>query len=447
MIRCLVLISVIWAMPALLSLNCLDGFVQAASQEKKKTRRVPALRESTYKRLSQAQVMIDPESIPRAEGEPAPEPTGTPQEAVEMLTDYLDKRGLNSYEKAQIWYTIAFAYYTLDDMGGTIRAYEQVLGQGLISEALEQSTLRALFQLYFGEENYVKAIEFIERYEAATGTLDAVVTFTKALAYYLLENLPKSLENALLVEQIVMERGQEMREPWWYLQVVLYNQLEDVDNTIAVLETLILNFPKKQYWMHLAGMYSEKEWEDLSLSAYHACYVQGFLIRETEIVMLSQRLLAAQVPYEAAAILEQGFKDEVVKRNEKNLKLLATAYTMAQEMPDAITAWGAASDYATDGDIFYRLAQAQAREEQFRDAVKSYKKAIKFGDLTNPGDVYFWLAIAQMNLEDWNGASKSFRSSGKADKRKSKAVNQYIRYIAGEKRRQKELKKMAEGAD
>ena len=45
-----------------------------AQERKQKTRRVPALREKTYKLLSEAQIMIDPESVPREEGEPAPVP-------------------------------------------------------------------------------------------------------------------------------------------------------------------------------------------------------------------------------------------------------------------------------------------------------------------------------------------------------------------------------------
>ena len=86
-----------------------------AEEKKRKTRRVPALREKTYKLLSEAQIMIDPESVPREEGEPAPVPKGTPADAVRMLQKALTQKGVNSYETAQIWNTLAFAYYTLED--------------------------------------------------------------------------------------------------------------------------------------------------------------------------------------------------------------------------------------------------------------------------------------------------------------------------------------------
>ena len=63
------------AMVAMFSLSA--GSIAIAEEEKKKkTRRVPAISQSLYKQISEAQIMIDPDSIPREEGEPAPEPKG-----------------------------------------------------------------------------------------------------------------------------------------------------------------------------------------------------------------------------------------------------------------------------------------------------------------------------------------------------------------------------------
>ena len=125
-----------------------------AQERKQKTRRVPALREKTYKLLSEAQIMIDPDSVPREEGEPAPVPKGTPADAVRMLQKALTQKGVNSYETAQIWNTLAFAYYTLEDTPRTMDAYEQILKQSPITLALELNALRALFQLHLSEGNY-----------------------------------------------------------------------------------------------------------------------------------------------------------------------------------------------------------------------------------------------------------------------------------------------------
>ena len=478
----LMLLAVIWAFPVVvgqLPVGVSFGDAVQAAQEKKKTRKVPAMREKTYKKLAEAQLMVDPDSIPREEGEPAPVPKGTPQDAVLMLLDLMGSKGLNSYEKAQIWNTLAFAYYTLDDMPKTVNAYEQILKQGVISEALELGSLRALFQLYYADEKYLKAIKYIDRFQALQAVPDPQITFFKATAYYQLENFRESLKQAILVEELAVSRRaariessmeaisngkmsdekmleaklalqklqakQAVKENWWYLQVVLYNELEDVDSVIRVLETLIVNYPKKQYWMHLAGMYSEKGQDDASLSAYYAAYIQDFLVRESEIVMMAQRLLGADNPYEASLVLEKGLKSKAIEENEKNLRLLATAYTLSQETNSAIDAWRDATKYAEDGDLHFRLAQALSAQDRHKEAVKAYSDAQKKGDLKKPGDVAFWKGISQMQLERWDSATKSFRNASKLDKKKSKQSRQYIRYISGEKRRQEELRKMIEG--
>ena len=440
-------VCVLWMMPLIVGqvFPSIDSGSDAAAAERKKTRKVPAMREVTYRRLAEAQVMIDPDSAPREEGEPAPIPKGTPKDAVVVLLKLKDRRGLNSYELAQVWNTLAFAYYTIDDVPNTINAYENVLRQGTITEALEQSVVRALFQLFYSQENYKKSISYIERWEALREIPDAGVTFIKATAYYQMDDFKSALKFALRVEEISIELQKTIKENWWYLQVVLYNELKEIDKTIEVLEKLITTYPKKQYWMHLAGMYSEKGNDDSSLSAYYAAYSQGMFAKESEVVMLSQRLLNAEVPFEAATVLEKGFKDGIIKENEKNLKLLATSYTMAQEMGKAIDAWRDATKFADEGELHYRLAQALANEDRHKEATDSYKDALDAdGKLKDLGDVNFWYGISLMQLERWDQATNAFRASAKADKKKAKQTRNYIRYIKGEKRRQEELRKMLE---
>lgn len=440
---------IVLAIGAIAMVSFSIGNVAIAEEEKKKkTRRVPAISQSLYKQISEAQLMIDPDSIPREEGEPAPEPKGTPRDGINLLLELTQKKRLNSNELSQIWNLLAFGYYTIEDMDNTLRAYEEVLAagrQGVIMESLETNALRALFQLYYQREEYRKSLAYMDQWEALTGRKDAGITYLRATAHYQLEEFRDSLKWAIETENITVAEGKEPKENWIYLQVVLYNELQDIDNVIRVLERMVVTWPKKQYWMHLAGMYTEKEWDDQALSAYYAIYTQGLLEKDSELVMLSQRLLNADVPYEAASVLEDGLESGIVERSEKNLRLLATCYTLAQEMSKAIEAWRRASEFAEDGDIFYRLAQALAQEDRHEEAIKAYDRALEDDDLKDPSDTYFWLAISHMQISNWDLATSAFRSAAKFDEKMAKQSRQYIRYIAGEKRRLAALKDMLEG--
>ena len=210
-------------------------------------REVPKVRAFAWEKMAEAQVMIDPTSISRKEGEPIPEATGTPQDAIVMLMQFLEEEDLNVYETAHVWNLLGFAHYRMGDQPGTIRSYEQVLKHSPIKKALELQSLRGLYQLHFGEEDYEKAIEYMERYEALFGEPDPVVVFFRALGYYLSGDMPNSLVHALRVEEVANGQKVEMKEPWWYLQAVVYNELEDWENTIRVLETLTAHYPREEY--------------------------------------------------------------------------------------------------------------------------------------------------------------------------------------------------------
>ncbi len=438
MLRKLVLVSTFWMLPLVLSSLhvCVTSgqayAAQASTTAKKKkqqTRKVPAMRESTYKQIAEAQAFIEAD---------------TSAEALPILKKLLTRRGLNAYEIAQVWNMLAFAYYTLEDTDSTINAYEQVLKQEKITLALELGTLRSLFQLYYQQEDYRKSIAYIDRWLKLNELLDPGVLYLKATAFYQMDNFQESLIYAKQVISAAESQQRTVKENWLYLLVILYNELKDYDNVVAVLERLIVEYPKKQYWMHLAGMYSEREQEDKALDAYYAAYLQNMLTRESEVIMLAQRLLNAEVPYEAAVVMQKGIDDDLIKKNERNLKLLAQSWTMSQDTEKAIAGWRAATKYAEDGEIFYRLAQALANNDQHKSAVKAYRDAIKKGDLNKPRDVEFWMGISLMQLERWKEATSAFRAAAK-DKKKAKSCRQYIRYIKGEQRRQKELRKMLEG--
>ena len=149
--RVLLIASLLMFSPLLIEVSTgIDLSTTASAAEKKRERRkVPPMKEKTYKAISEAQALIDPSAVQYPEGEePAVFPPADPRKAIEMLNTQLTRRGMNGYEIAQVWNTLAFAYYTLEDLKGTKNAYEKVLQQGTISLALELSATRALFQLY-----------------------------------------------------------------------------------------------------------------------------------------------------------------------------------------------------------------------------------------------------------------------------------------------------------
>ena len=109
----------------------LTAQAQEGDRQNKKRRQVPHMQEATYRRLSEAQELVEAEQY---------------DEAFEKLLPMLEgRRRYNKNELAQIHRTVAFIYFERDNTAKAIEHFEQVLAQlPEISEALENSTLEAL---------------------------------------------------------------------------------------------------------------------------------------------------------------------------------------------------------------------------------------------------------------------------------------------------------------
>jgi len=87
----------------------------------------------------------------------------------------------------------------------------------------------------------------MDQWEALTGRKEAQITYLRATAHYQMEEFRDSLKWAIETENLSKAEGKDPKENWIYLQVVLYNELQDIDNVIRVLERMVVTWPKKQY--------------------------------------------------------------------------------------------------------------------------------------------------------------------------------------------------------
>ena len=107
--------------------------------------------------------------------------------------------------------------------------------------------------------------------------------------------------------------GKLPKEQWYNLARFLYFDKNDFDNALATLYTLIEYYPKKQYWVQASHLYGEKKDEPRQLAMMETAYLQGLLDKSSEVVQVAYLYLNDEVPYPAAQVMEQGFKDELVE--------------------------------------------------------------------------------------------------------------------------------------
>ena len=184
-------------------------------------------------------------------------------------------------------------------------------------------------------------------------------------------------------------------------------------------------------------------------------FQKDFLDKESEYLALAQLLLLNKNPYWAAEVLVSGqnkmitIVDEkteeekivpVVKSTEKNLKVLADSWRMAQEIDKAIPVLEKAAEMSKDGKSYVLLGNLYLSEDKVNEAVDAIKKGLKKGDIKKLSQVYLTLGQAYFELQEFEEAKKNFRIAARdKDKKIKTQANNWIKYTENEEVRVKNL--------
>ena len=186
-----------------------------------------------------------------------------------------------------------------------------------------------------------------------------------------------------------------------------------------------------------------------------AAFNKDLLDKEGEYLALAQLLLLSKNPYWAAQVLVAGqnkkvvIKDEktgeettvpVVKDTEKNLKLLADSWRMAQEIDKAIPVLEQAAKMSKEGDTYILLGNLYLFEDRIEDSIRAIEAGLKKGKVKSKSQAQLVLGQAHFEIENFDEAKKQFRAAARdEDKRIKKTANSWIKYAENEEIRVKNL--------
>jgi tetratricopeptide (TPR) repeat protein len=416
-----------------------SGMQAAAAEEaekKQKTRRVPTMSESTFKRLGEAQEFIDAKDWAGAQA---------------VLNRMLERsRNLNGNEVGQVYNMLGFIHFSKEDYDAALDAYRKVIDQGEdIPEGLETTTLYTLAQLSFVAERYQDALDYMETWISKASNPGADPHIFMGQVYYQMKDYDASIDQIETGIRIAKERDLTLKENWWALLNYLYFEKENWPKVLEILEILVRDFPKRDYWIRLAGIHGQQGNDKEQVYAMQGAYTAGFLDRERDLTNFAGLLMQEQVPYRAAMVLSTGFEDDMIERSAKNLQGLGSAWQLAQEPDKAIPVFEEAGELSDDGKIYERLAQLYLDVDKFDDCVTASQNALDKGGLRSSQQVYIVKGMCQFNKDqsvvaNLNSARQSFvscrnQSREKEDESNQRVCQQWITYIDRETQRLEQL--------
>ena len=316
------------------------ALAQSGSDDEEKTKETVAMSQQVYEKLAEIQELIEAKDYATAE-----------RQTVELR----DRKGLSDYELAQIWNITAYSYYLQERYDDAIRAYDQVLAQPGLPEALMQSTLKTKSQLMFTQEDYEGALEVIRELMAIIPEPSADVLMIEGQALFQLARYDEALVPIKTAIDMYREQGQKPKENWLLLLRVIYFEQKDYENMLEVVKELIAYYPKDTYVLTLAGIYSELGDTKKQLALTEVLYDQGMLNTSSHITNLANLYLV------------QGKKQEAIDKFENAL----ATNPMMPGTPGRVQGWQRSSD--DDFDEFFTanpeliLRGIGLQPEAFRD--------------------------------------------------------------------------------
>ena len=405
---------------ASLMLGVLIAPASAVAQDEENVKQTVAMSQQVYEGLTAAQELVEAKQY------------GEAQTQIQALLDRGDK--LSPYERAQIWNLTAYSYYLQERYTDAIRAYEQVMAQPELPEALVLSTLKTKAQLQFTVEDYQGALTTVRDLMSKVEEPAADVYMLMGQAYFQLGDYNNALEPIQTAVDMVKAQGNVPKENWLLLLRVIHYENKNYAAMIDVLEELITHYPKDTYLLTLAGAHSELEDTMKQLVIVEALYEAGFLKTASHITNLANLYLLHETPYKAAVLLEKEMNAGIVEENERNLRLLSQAWYTAREDEKSIPPLAQAADLTNDGELYVRLAQSHLNLENWEEAAQAVRKGLQAGGVNRNDTANIMLGMALFNQQKFNEARTAFERASRDD-RSRRAAQQWMAYVDSEIKR------------
>ena len=458
----------------LLALSFSFSAIELSAQEKKNTyKKARVLSSSTAKQVVKVVEALERQKIikvpdPLNKGQFIEKEEADPDmgEAKRILTELRNKQDeMRSYDRSVMWNYWGYIYFSEDDYDSAMGAYEKLLMEPEATIPLRTASLLTLAQLNLVKANWDRGIELILQWMDEVENVTAQSHSLLGQAYFQKDDYEKareSMEEAIRIAEEV--EGYRPKENWYVLLAACFSELKDLkkvtakfalDKQVGIYEILVNYYPKKIYFIQLAGTYSQMDRERDYMLTLKAAYLKDLLDKETEYLALAQLLLLNKNPYWAAQVIVSGqnkkvtIKDEktkeekvvpVIKDTEKNLRLLADSWRMAQEIDKAIPVLERAAKMSEDGDLYVLLGNLYLFEDRMEDSIRAIELGLKKPKVKSRSQARLVLGQAHFELENFEEAKKQFRAAARdEDKRIKKTANSWIKYAENEEIRVKNL--------
>ena len=297
-----------------------------------------------------------------------------------------------------------------------------------------EDQLRNLFmvgQLQTMLERYDDAIVTLEKWIAQVETPAPSSYYTLAVTYYQAGRPEDSLAPAKKAVELSVDTP---RESWYRLLLSLYLSSSEYDEALALLDDIIIAYPKKDYWSQMAAIYSQKDDMGKSLAVQQLAKGEGFISESRDLLRVAQMLMVQGLPHRGAEVMKTGLDDGSIEPTRQAYQTYSDTLLQSREWALAVDPLAKAAEMEENGRLFVRLAQVNIQLGRWGDARNALDDAFDKGDLSDEGQAHILYGIAAFNDKKWNSATRAFGRAERFDGTRETA-GKWKAYVEREKAR------------
>ncbi len=284
------------------------------------------------------------------------------------------------------------------DTATAIAAFEAAMASQRLSGAEQAQVAESLAFAYSQQKNWGKTTEWVNRARAAGGN-SAQLNQLSAYVQSQSGDYAQIFKDAQAQVNAAEAAGRRPAEDELLRMADAARRVNNPGAYSHALDSLVMNYPKKEYWnAHLASIQRKPGFADrLSLDVMRLKFANGLISKTDDFMEMTQLALQAGLPVEARVIIDKGFavgalgtgeqaerhkrlKDLVIKRQADSAAGLAQAASEAAALKE--------------GNELVKVGTVYASMGQFDKAVELIEKGIAKGGLKRPEDAKLRLALA-----------------------------------------------------
>jgi len=390
------------------------AFAAAAGEQQKAKRPTQLVGPSVGKKVAAAFELYSADDIPGA---------------LQVLLDITAKK---DYDIAYVNRFIAIMYATMGQKEEeAIKYLKLAIKPDILNENDHGEAIKLLADLQMQMQDYRSALKNYYDWMDFTGKSDGDTWVKIANAHYALKELDKVIGPA---DKAIAAFGNKQSQNPYILKLTSYYERKMFKDAVKVLETTVQLFPNvKTYWVQLGQFYTLVEDYDKALATLDLAYKQGYLEKESEIKVLVSLYAQKAIPFKAAKLLEKHIASGSVKRDDKNLTILANSWHAAQHIDKAAKYYGELAKMTNEAKHYSKQGMLLKQDEQFKGSIIALNKAIELG-VSNKGQLYMSIAEAHFYLEEYKQANSAIKKAMQDPKTK-KAARGWAGFIKDTARR------------